>query len=134
MNQDEEHLKLLSIFHYILAGMAGLLALFPILHLIMGLIVICTANGYTGNGPSPSLIGWVFVIFALLFIGLGMTMAVLILITGRFLARRKHYQFCFVMACLECLFMPFGTILGVFTILVLARASVKPLFPNPAQP
>ena len=35
MNQDEEHLKLLSTFHYILAGMAGLFALFPIFHLIM---------------------------------------------------------------------------------------------------
>src|SRR5664279_647654 len=108
MKQDEEHLKLLSIFHYILAGMAGLFALFPILHLIMGLIVICTASGYTGNGPSPAIIGWIFVMFALLFISLGLTMAVLILTTGRFLAQRKHYQFCFVMACIECIFMPFG--------------------------
>jgi len=33
-----------------------------------------------------------------------------------------------VMAGIECLFMPFGTVLGVFTILVLVRESVKPLF------
>jgi len=32
------------------------------------------------------------------------------------------------MACIECLFMPFGTVLGVFTILVLVRESVKQLF------
>ena len=134
MNQDEEHLKLLSTFHYILAGMTGLFALFPIFHLIAGLVMIVASSTYTGNGPSPAIVGWIFVVFAILFIGLGLTMAVLILTTGRFLARRKHYQFCFVMACIECLFMPFGTILGVFTILVLARASVKPLFPNPAQP
>ena len=45
-------------------------------------------------------------------------------------SRRKHYTFCFVMACVECLSVPFGTMLGVFTILVLNRASVKELF-NP---
>ena len=28
------------------------------------------------------------------------------------------------MACIECLFIPFGTILGVFTIVVLSRESV----------
>jgi hypothetical protein len=33
----------------------------------------------------------------------------------------------------ECVFMPFGTALGVFTILVLNRQSVKELFnPRPA--
>jgi hypothetical protein len=32
------------------------------------------------------------------------------------------------MACIECLFIPFGTILGVFTIIVLSRESVKTLF------
>jgi hypothetical protein len=130
MNQDREHLKLLSIFHYVVAGMAGLFALFPIFHLIMGLVLIFASDKFTGNGspPPPEFIGWLFVIFALVFISLGWAMAILILTTGRFLARRKHYQFCLVMACIECLFMPFGTILGVFTILVLVRASVKQLF------
>jgi hypothetical protein len=32
------------------------------------------------------------------------------------------------MACIECLFIPFGTILGVFTVVVLSRESVKALF------
>jgi len=32
------------------------------------------------------------------------------------------------MACIECLFIPFGTILGVFTIVVLSREPVKALF------
>jgi len=31
-------------------------------------------------------------------------------------------------ACVECLFIRFGTILGVFTIIVLLRESVKALF------
>jgi hypothetical protein len=32
------------------------------------------------------------------------------------------------MAGIECVFMPFGTVLGVFTLVVLTRPSVKPLF------
>jgi hypothetical protein len=37
------------------------------------------------------------------------------------------------MACIECLFLPFGTILGVFTIIVLSRESVKALFPTAGE-
>jgi hypothetical protein len=50
------------------------------------------------------------------------------LIAGRCLSRRKCYSFALVIACIECLFIPFGTILGVFTIVALSRASVKGLF------
>jgi len=32
------------------------------------------------------------------------------------------------MAGVECMFMPFGTVLGVFTIIVLMRPSVKEIF------
>jgi len=31
-------------------------------------------------------------------------------------------------AAVECIFMPFGTVLGVFTIIVLNRPSIKALF------
>jgi hypothetical protein len=131
MKQDEEHLRLLSIFHYVVAGLAALFALFPIFHLIFGIFMILAPQKFAGHGqeqPPLALIGWFFVIFASVFITLGWTIAALILTTGRFLARHRHYQFCLVMAGVECLFMPFGTVLGVFTILVLVRESVKPLF------
>jgi len=61
-------------------------------------------------------------------ITLGWTLAVFIIIAGRCLAKRKHYMFCLVIAAISCIFMPFGTVLGVFTIIVLMRPSVKELF------
>jgi hypothetical protein len=61
-------------------------------------------------------------------------MAICILIAGRCLSRRKRYSFALVMACIECLFIPFGTILGVFTIIALSRQSVKALFPTARAP
>jgi hypothetical protein len=67
------------------------------------------------------------VIGSVLFL-IGLAMAICILIASRSIALRKRYSFAFVMACIECLFIPFGTILGVFTIVALSRESVKGLF------
>jgi hypothetical protein len=59
---------------------------------------------------------------------LGWTLAVCMIIAGRFLAKRTHYMYCLVVAAISCIFFPFGTVLGVFTIIVLLRSSVKALF------
>ncbi len=40
MNQDLDHLRLLAIFHYVVAGLAALVACFPLIHLVMGLVFI----------------------------------------------------------------------------------------------
>ena len=130
MNQDQEHLKLLSIFHYIVGGLAALFAFFPIIHLILGILFIVAPNRITGSGgqPPPPFIGWIFAIIGGGLMILGWAFAVCLIMAGRFIAKRKHYIFCLVMAGLNCLFMPFGTVLGVFTIIVLIRPSVKELF------
>lgn len=129
MNQDEDQLRLLSIFHYVVAGLAALFALFPIIHLVLGLAMIIAPDKMGGHGgPPPAFIGWFFVIFAVVFITLGWVFAAFVFTAGRFLAKRKNHTFCLVMAGVECIFMPFGTVLGIFTILVLMRDSVKQIF------
>jgi hypothetical protein len=129
VNKDEEHLKLLSIFHYIIGGLAGLFALFPVIHLVIGLVFILAPEVFESKGEAPpAFVGWLFVIFAGLFIITGWVFAAFVIATGRFLARRRHRLFCLVIAGIECAFIPFGTILGVFTIIVLMRESVKELF------
>jgi hypothetical protein len=131
MNSDIEHLRLLSIFHYIVAGLAALFSLFPLLYTGMGLLFVWFAQHpdpkQTGE-PPPEFLGWIFVAFGSFLFLLGLTMAIFILISGRTLAKRRRYWFTFIVACVECLFMPFGTILGVFTLIVLSRESVKKLF------
>jgi hypothetical protein len=130
---DNEHLRLLSLFHYVVGGMVALFACLPIFHLVMGLILIKSPQIFgPSNQQPPAFFGWFFVIMATFFILAGWTFAVLVWLTGRNIARRTRYTYCFVMAGVECIFMPFGTVLGVFTILVLNRQSVKDLFtPRP---
>ena len=57
-----------------------------------------------------------------------MACAILNLLTGIFLRTRKYRTFSFVVAALNCLQIPIGTVLGIFTIVVLARDSVRELY------
>ena len=124
--QEEQHLQLLAIFHYIVGGLAALFACFPLIHLTIGLVMVF--GGFSGNQAPPAFVGWLFIILGGGFFLVGQSLAICIVIAGRFLARRKRYLFVFVVACCECLFMPFGTVLGVFTIVLLSRESVKGAF------
>lgn len=127
MNQDQEHLQLLSVFHYVVAGLLGLFSLIPVVHLVIGIAMI---SGTLGNGDAPgaAAMGWLFAVFAAAWILIGLSTAVCIGVAGRFLAQRRHYNFCFVMECVSCMFMPFGTVLGVLGLIVLLRPTVKELF------
>jgi hypothetical protein len=126
MKQDLDHLKLLSIFHYVAAGMAALVACIPFIHFFMGLAL---ATGALGDAdPEGRPVGIFIMAIAALFIFLGWVFAALVAVAGRSLAQRKRYTYCLVMAGIECIFMPVGTVLGVFTIIVLMRDSVKELF------
>jgi hypothetical protein len=136
MNQDIEHLRLLSIFHYIVAGLAALFSFFPLLYTTIGAIFIFVARHGTpkpGEELPPEFLGWIFVVIGALLLLIGIAMAICIFIAGRCLSRRRCYSFALVIACIECLFIPFGTILGVFTIIALSREPVKALFAT-AQP
>jgi hypothetical protein len=130
VNQDREHLNLLAIFHYVVAGLAALLSFFPLFYSLIGCFLLYAAQhpGPNNQEPPPVFLGWIFIAVGAVFFIAGLTMAICILIAGRSLALRRRYSFVLVMACIECLFVPFGTILGVFTIIVLSRDSVKSLF------
>jgi hypothetical protein len=132
---DADHLRLLSIFHYVVGGITALMACIPLVHLAMGIFMLAAPETF-GNTPEarpPAMLGWFFIVFAAAFIVAGQALAACMIAAGRKIAKRRSYGFVFVVACIECLFMPFGTVLGVFTILVLNRPSVKALF-TPAGP
>ena len=128
--QAERHLKMLTIFHYVVAGLTALLACFPIIHLVVGFTVLMTAD--PSKNSAPAWFGWIFIVAAAAMIVSGMALAITIVIGGRCLQKRRHYTFCLVVAAICCLLFPFGTILGVFTIVVLMRAEVEALFEKPA--
>jgi hypothetical protein len=130
VNQDSEHLKILSICFYVLSGLTLFPVLFGFIYIIFGVffgVALATAP-HGANEPPPAFLGGFFVVFGLIFVGIFGVLGALILFAGRNLSKRRSYTFCFVVACLVCLWMPLGTVLGIFTIIVLTRDSVKALF------
>ena len=136
MDQDREHLRLLATFHYVVAAIVGLFSLLPAVHLLIGLGMVSGSLATRRPEPVAAILGWFLVLFAGCFILMGLAFAVCLAVAGQSLAERKRYLFCIVVAAMSCLFAPFGTLLGVFTLVVLSRPSVKALFGQlpPAAP
>ena len=126
--QHSEHLRLLSIFHYILAGLDAFTGCIPLFHVSIGIAMLSGAFDNGRGPPPPPIVGLLFTLVGGSISLLCWTMAVLKVLAGRWLTQHAHPRFCFVVACIECLKMPMGTLLGIFTILVLMRPSVKALF------
>lgn len=121
-----EPLRLLAIGHYVLAGITTLFALFPVIHLIIGLGLL---TGLLDDGqPADRLFGLLFMVIALVMICLGLALAAALAWTGRNLARQQRHTACVVVAGLACMMMPLGTVLGIFSIVVLMRPGVKGTF------
>lgn len=129
---DLRYLQLLSIFHFVVGGMAMLCATLPIIHFTVGVGIVTGKIGGGAGPPPPPAMGWMFVLMGGGAMALGYAFAVGLFVAGWMLRRRKGYVFCLVMAGVACMFQPMGVVLGVFTIIVLIRPSVKALFGRPA--
>jgi hypothetical protein len=128
MNKDENELNLLSIFHFVMAGLGAIGGCVPVIYLLIGIMMIRDPRGLVGPGGPPVNPGWFFIVFGGVFMLVIWTVALCLLISGMSLRARQRYWFCFVISCIICLNMPLGTALGVFTLIVLSRASVKQIF------
>jgi hypothetical protein len=134
---DEEHLKLLSIGYLVSAGITALFSLFGLLYVFMGVMMSISFNEAAkkaSQSTPPAFIGWVFGIIGLVIFLILIAMAILKLLTAQYIKRRGSRTFCMVVAAISCLEIPYGTLLGVFTFLVLGRESVKCSFVPQAAP
>lgn len=128
---DEEHLRLLRIGYLVSGSVSAMFALLPLLYAAFGVFI---AGSLPGPGPSraseadPRLFGWLFAAFGLAFFFVLAGNAVLKFFVARAIGRRRLHTFCLVGAALTCLGIPWGTVIGVLTFMVLERPSVKALF------
>jgi hypothetical protein len=128
-NQDLEHLRLLRIFHFVYAGVTALFSCIPLIHVALGLVILFSPEIFgSPRSQPPRAFGLFFVFIGGMIILLGWSFAALVAWAGVNLGRFRRHTFCLVIACLCCLSIPFGTILGVFTIIVLNRPTVKVMF------
>ena len=128
---DVEHLKLLTIFHYVSGGMSVLFS--SLFFFYAGAMTLIPAEVLdTPRQPisgvdtqlALSVITWLFGILG----GLGIIYGLLQIVSGRLMMKRRRRLFSLIVAIPNVIFIPYGTILAVLTILVLDRNSVKDLY------
>ena len=135
---DEEHLKLLSLGYMISAATTAFFSLIGLMYMAMGVFMSVLishqkeTNANTGQAP-PAFVGWLFAA-----IGLGIFLFLLGVAAAKFrtaicIRRRSSRTFCMVVAGIGCLEIPYGTVLGVLSFMVLGRDSVTRLF-SPTTP
>lgn len=135
VDRDQEHLRLLKIGYYILAGIGAFTALFALFFIGIGMLFASGAiPAKEGSGDDPRLAGLIFLGMGFAFLVLCLAGTWLVYYAGRSLGERRRWTFCMVVAVLCCLQFPWGTVIGVFTIIVLNRPSVKASFQPPKPP
>ena len=131
-NQDIEHIKILSICYYVTAGLTALMACLPIFHLFMGAAMASGAMGGAGVSSHEQemmqIMGGLVIGMASLFILGGWVLAVLNFVVAKKMVRRESRVLCLITAGINCLNVPLGTALGVFTFIVLSRPQVVQSF------
>jgi hypothetical protein len=139
---DEDHLNLLSIFHLVwgLLGVLGLLGLWAHYHFMNTIWRIIPGQWQTTFDEAPvtplpvepsfpvdAVSGFFYFIYAAAAVFFVLDI-VLNLMAWRHIKARRARTLTFVTAGFNCLAMPLGTVLGIFTFIVLLRPSVKRLY------
>ena len=132
---DAEHLRLLRIGYFIQGGATLFMALFGLFYVFLGLFAFRSLPTAPGTAAPPAAMGYILAWLGGLFTLAGSAFAALQFLTARALRLRRSHALCMVTAGLSCIFIPYGTALGIFTFMVLGRPGVRGLFNgSPAQP
>ena len=128
---DADHLRLLAIFHFVFAGLCVLGLGFLALHYLLMHTMMNNPEMWRhqqNDGPTPAEFMAVFVWFYVGFGAICLIIGIANLLSGLFLRKRRHRVFSLVVAGFNVLQFPFGRMLGVFTMVVLLRESVRELY------
>jgi hypothetical protein len=128
---DQEHLKILSIAYLVSGATNAFFSLFGLLYAFMGVFMgsmMSAIPNRPGQAPPPEFIGWFFGLFGLGFFVLMMTFGILKFVASRRLKQHRSRIFCMIVAGLSCVEIPYGTLLGIFTFMVLSRPSIMQRF------
>jgi len=124
---DRAHLKTLAICWYVVCGLQAVFGLGgSVVYAAMGVVVM---NAEHAQDPEAmKTLGMFMIIFGLVFAPISALLAFLSFLTAKGLGQFKRRPLIYVMASLVCLSVPIGTLLGVFTFIIMGRPAVKDAF------
>jgi len=133
MDQTRAHLDLLGIFHYVSAGLSLLCGgLYAVVFVAMaGAMKSLADRAPRGADQIPPEFLWMFGGIGVLMLAIAAGTALMAGVAGWCLRARKAWIYCVIVAALSLLSAPIGTVLGIFTLIVLMRPEAKALFGGP---
>jgi hypothetical protein len=137
-------LRLLSIGYYIQAGIAGFYTLIMLGYSTFAAAIfanIAKTSADSNQQVPPGLLTAISILLIIL-IGLSCAYTVCMFLAGYWLRHFRNKLFIQILAAFNCLAIPYGTVLGIFTFMVLQRPSASQFFaagtaappPLPAPP
>jgi nitrogen fixation/metabolism regulation signal transduction histidine kinase len=139
MEKDLQHLKLLGIFHYIWGALSLIGALcIGAYFAFIGVVLMSAHSSSTTSEDSAStgVVGVILIAAGVLLFLIALVYGALILMAGgKYQKHQGGYWFCFVLAIVTLIVggIP-GIALGIFSLIVLSRPSVKALFKGESLP
>ena len=128
-SKDEGDLNTLSILHWVWTALLGCMSVGMVGYfiLIAGFVANAPSGPHSHPGDQQMAAGVIGVMGVVMFL-IMVPLFVLHVLAAAGLKKRTRYMLTFVIACLTCMSFPLGTALGVWTIMVLQRPSVKALY------
>lgn len=139
--RDAEHLRWLTIGHYVYGGLIMLCSSVFIVHIVIGIVSIrnpALLNPPPATRPGapaapvpfapplpPQAFGWMFAGMGSAAVVIGWAWGICNIVSGRCIRRRRAHLFSLIVAGVNCLNVPFGAALGALTFIVLLRESVR---------
>ncbi|HEY0978097.1 MAG TPA: hypothetical protein VGE21_11570 [Flavobacteriales bacterium] len=127
----KNHISTLSVLHYVYGGFVCLSG--------FGLLVLVFLGGFLqsdwlmeqGGEMPPAFVGNLLMIMGWVLFAVVETIGVLNLASAGFIGNRKGSTFSQVVAGINCLSIPFGLALGIFTFVVLNNQEVRQEYGRP---
>ncbi|HEY3935788.1 MAG TPA: hypothetical protein VGL97_00030 [Bryobacteraceae bacterium] len=121
-------LKLLAIGYYIQGGIVAFYSLLILLYFgFIGALLAKVAANEAGQRLPAGFAAIMSAVFGALFL-LCAVYTICIFLAAYFLRHHRNMLFIQIVSGFNCLLVPYGTVLGVFTLIVLARPTAKLFF------
>ncbi len=129
-SRDADHLRVLSILHYVWGGIILCFSCLTLIYIGVGAMMVSGHFPWGPSGPGappppPASVGWILIGAGTCGMTLGGAIGAATIVSGRRMMQRRSRVFSIVVASISCLSIPLGTTLGIFTLVVLMRESVK---------
>lgn len=130
-------LRLLSIGYYIQAGIAAFYTLMMLGYSAFATAIFAnilkTAGESSQQNIPPAVLSIISILLAIV-LALACAYTICLFLAGYWLRHFRNLLFIQIVAAFGCLAIPYGTVLGIFTFMVLQRPGAKQLFSSAGMP